>query len=145
MNTLMANLGHPGHMDQFFNQLWRSDSGKSASCATTDQVQLRPRVNVYETDTHYVLEADLPGVDKKDLNIEVENGILTIRADRKLDENDDLQVLRRERSARARFARQFTLGDEINTDKIDAKLRDGVLRLNVPKTERALPRRINVE
>jgi HSP20 family protein len=145
MTTLMTNLCHPSHMDQFFNQLWRSDFGKSTSCATTDQVPLRPRVNVYETDTHYVLEADLPGVDKKDLSIEVENGILSIRADRKLDESDDLQVLRRERSASALFVRQFTLGDEIDTDKIDAKLRDGVLRLNVPKTERALPRRISVE
>ncbi len=144
MTSLMTALAPLDQMDRFFDQLWRSDFGKVDSPAM-EQILLRPRVNVYETDKHYVLETDLPGVDKKDLTIEVENGVLSIRAERKLEESDDLQVLRRERSASARFVRQFTLGDEIDADKIEAKLRDGVLRLTVPKQERALPRRINVE
>jgi HSP20 family protein len=141
MTTLLTPLDH---MDRFFNQLWRSDFGQVDS-SSTSQMLLRPRVNIYETDADFVLEADLPGVDKKDLAIEVENGVLTIRAERKLAESDDLQVLRRERAASVAFVRQFTLGEQIDTDKIEAKLRDGVLRVSVPKTERALPRRINVE
>lgn len=141
MNTLLTPLDH---MDRFFNQVWRSDFGK-VDPSSTDQALLRPRVNIYENDSAFVLETDLPGVDKKDLAIEVEKGILTIRAKRELDESDDMQALRRERSSSATFMRQFTLGEQIDTDKIEAKLRDGVLRVNVPKTAQALPRRINVE
>ncbi len=114
------------------------------SLAEEGENLLTPRVDIHEGDTEFTVEVDLPGVDKKDLNVEVENGTLVIEAERKAEEKENRKAIRIERVARARYRRTFTLGDEINGDDIRAELRNGVLKVTLPKREKALPKRIEV-
>ena len=103
-----------------------------------------PAVDIYETEHELVVKADLPEVDPKDLDIRVENNILTIRGERKFEKkvNDD-NYLRVER-AYGSFARSFTLANTVNSDAIKADYQDGVLTLTIPKREEAKPKQIKV-
>ena len=143
MNSLITNIDQ---MDRLFNQLWRPGFEQVRSTeANGDVAVLRPRVDVLESEKAYVLEADLPGVKKDDLKIELERNVLTIEAQRKTERSEELQGLHIERATNARFFRSFTLGREVDSDQIEAYFTDGVLRLTVPKKEQALPRRISVK
>ena len=87
--------------------------------------------------------ADLPGVTKEDLTIRIEGGALTIEAPLALGESQNLNAVYSETRS-AHYKRSFTLSRELDTTKIDAALKDGVLKLHVPKLEHAKPRRIEV-
>ena len=103
-----------------------------------------PAADIYETEHELVVKADLPEVDPKDLDIRVENNILTIRGERKFEKkvNED-NYLRVER-AYGSFARSFTLANTVNSDAIKADYQDGVLTLTIPKREEAKPKQIKV-
>jgi HSP20 family protein len=103
-----------------------------------------PAVDIYETEHELVVKADLPDVDPKDLDIHVENNILTIRGERKFEKkvNED-SYLRVERSYGS-FARSFTLSNTVNADAIKAEYQNGVLTLSIPKREEAKPKQIKV-
>ena len=101
-------------------------------------------LDVIEEKDQYVLKADLPGINKEDIKVSLENGILTIEGERKSEtENKDKQVHRFERSY-GRFTRSLNLGTNIDESKIRAGYKDGVLQLNVPKSEAAKPKSIDV-
>ncbi len=119
-------------IDLFDNRAWDNrDSGL--------------RVDLAERDDRYVISAELPGVKSEDLNVTVENDVLTISAE-KHDEFEGKEdgVYRRERSF-GRLSRSFKLGDQVNAGKIDAEYKDGVLTLNLPKAEKAKPREVKVK
>ena len=100
-----------------------------------------PKVNVYEYDTKIGVIAEIPGLDKKDLNIEVEDGVLTVSGDKShgFDEGE-AKVLRRELK-HSSFKRQFTLGEQLDGDNISANFKDGILSIEIPKIEPALPKK----
>ena len=103
-----------------------------------------PAVDIYETEQELVVKADLPDVDPKDLDIRVENNLLTIRGERKFEKRvDEENYLRVERSFGS-FARSFTLANTVNSDAIKADYQNGVLTLNIPKREEAKPKQIKV-
>ena len=103
-----------------------------------------PAVDIFETEHELVVKADVPDVDPKDLDIRVENNILTIRGERKfekkVDENNYLRVER----AYGSFARSFSLANTVNADAIKADYQNGVLTLSIPKREEAKPKQIKV-
>ncbi len=103
-----------------------------------------PAVDIYENEHELVVKADLPGIESRDLDIRVENNILTIRGERKFDKklNED-NYLRVERAYGA-FSRSFSLANSVNPDGIKADYQNGVLTLNVPKREEAKPKQIKV-
>ena len=103
------------------------------------------RVDLAERDDRYVISAEIPVVKSEDLNVTVENDVLTISAE-KHDEFEGKEdgVYRRERSF-GRLSRSFKLGDQVNAEKIDAEYKDGVLTLNLPKAEKAKPREVKVK
>jgi HSP20 family protein len=103
-----------------------------------------PAVDIYETEHELVVKADLPDIDPKDLDIRVENNILTIRGERKFEKqvNED-KYLRVERSYGS-FARSFTLANTVNAEAIKADYQNGVLTLTIPKREEAKPKQIKV-
>lgn len=103
-----------------------------------------PAVDIYETEHDLVVKADLPEVEPKDLDIRVENNILTIRGDRKFESqvNED-NYLRVER-AYGSFSRSFSLANTVNTESIKADYSNGVLTLTIPKREEAKPKQIKV-
>ncbi|GAC1663255.1 MAG: Hsp20/alpha crystallin family protein [Candidatus Acidiferrum sp.] len=103
-----------------------------------------PAVDIYETEHELVVKADLPDVDSKDLDIRVENNILTIRGERKFEKKvSEGNYLRVER-AYGSFARSFALANTVNTEAIKADYQNGVLTLSVPKREEAKPKQIRV-
>ena len=103
-----------------------------------------PAVDIYETEHELVVKADLPDIDPKDLDIRVENNILTIRGERKFESKvSEDKYLRVERSYGS-FARSFTLANTVNAEAIKADYQNGVLTLTIPKREEAKPKQIKV-
>jgi|TARA_B100001063_G_C16375168_1_gene362678 HSP20 family protein len=100
-----------------------------------------PKVNVYEFEDKVGLIAEIPGLDKKDLNIEVEDGKLTISGDKHgTFDVKGAKVLRRELK-QSSFKRQFELGDLLDGDKIKANFKDGLLSIDIPKIEPQKPQK----
>jgi len=103
-----------------------------------------PAVDIYETEHELVVKADLPDVDPKDLDIRVENNILTLRGERKFEKKvDEDNYLRVERTYGS-FSRSFSLASTVNAEAIKADYQNGVLTLTVPKREEAKPKQIKV-
>ena len=100
-----------------------------------------PKVNVYEYDDKVGIVAEIPGLDKKQLNVEVEDGVLTISGDKhSAFENEGAKVLRKELKESS-FKRQFELGELLDGDNISANFKDGILSIDVPKTEPEKPKK----
>lgn len=108
------------------------------------EATLTPPVDVIEDSTGITLYADLPGVPRDKLHLNVESDSLTIEGEIDMTVPDGLQSTHTEVGV-ARFHRVFTLSKELDTEKISAELAQGVLKLRIPKAEHAQPRRINVE
>ncbi|MDM0032126.1 Hsp20/alpha crystallin family protein [Variovorax sp. J22P271] len=103
-----------------------------------------PPVDVLEDENGISLYADLPGVSRDNLHIQVEGVTLTIDAEMNLKLPEGLQSSHTEVGA-GRFHRTFTLSAELDAEKVNAELADGVLRLRIPKAEHAKPRRIEIQ
>ena len=92
---------------------------------------------------NFVVEFDLPGIDAESLDIDIERNVVTVRAERPaLDPNREMLATERPRGV---FSRQLVLGENLDTDKIEATYREGVLRLHIPVAEKAKPRKITVD
>jgi len=103
-----------------------------------------PAVDIFETEKEITLLADIPGVAAGELNIDLRENVLTLDGDAKAPEGtDEVDVIREYRTGK--YYRQFTLSQVIDQGKIDAELKDGVLRLRLPKVEAAKPRKIAVK
>ena len=125
-------------VNRLFNDVFERKGEESSLSAWA------PAVDIYETEHELVVKADLPDVDPKDLDIRVENNILTIRGERKFEKKvSEENYLRVERSYGS-FARSFTLANTVNADAIKADYQNGVLTLTVPKREEAKPKQIKV-
>ena len=100
-----------------------------------------PKVNVYEYDDKIGIVAEIPGLDKKQLNVEVEDGVLTISGDKhSAFESEGAKILRKELKESS-FKRQFELGELLDGDNISANFKDGILSIDVPKTEPEKPQK----
>lgn len=95
------------------------------------------KCDVYEEDNKYVIEMDTPGIKKENINLEYEDGNLTITVSNKEEEHTEKKYLRRERVVVSKCSRSFYLGD-INEDEIRAEFKDGILKISVPKENREL-------
>ena len=103
-----------------------------------------PAVDIYETEQNLVVKADLPDIKPEELDIRVENNILTIRGERKFEKKvNENNYLRVERSY-GLFSRSFSLASTVNTEAIQADYKNGVLTLSIPKREEAKPKQIKV-
>ena len=104
-----------------------------------------PKVNVYEYDDKVGVVAEIPGLDKKDLSVEVEDGVLTISGDKHgLFDDEGAKVIRRELK-HSSFKRSFELGELLDGENIKASFRDGLLSIEIPKTEPELPKVTSVK
>lgn len=103
-----------------------------------------PAVDIHETPDQFVLVADIPGVDPKDIEITMENSVLTIKGERNLEQRQEHQGYRRIERTYGTFYRRFSLPDSADADGISAKGENGVLTVTIPKIAKAQPRRIAV-
>ena len=103
-----------------------------------------PPVDVAETQEKIVVRAELPGMKQDDIAIEFENGILTLKGERKLDKNGDGTTWHRVERTYGNFVRSFTLPRTVDPDRITATYHDGILEITVPKKEEAKPKQIRI-
>jgi len=137
-------------MDQFFSRLPSTLVGRWQRLATeTDEGEpaWTPMLDVSETDSEYIVRADLPAVKKEDVTVTIENDALTIAGERKFDKVEKSEKIHRRESFRGMFSRSLSLPDDANADGIRAESKDGVLTVHVPKakSERAKAIEIKVQ
>ena len=104
-----------------------------------------PAVDVAETDTAYQVKAELPGIRKEDLDVTVDDGVLTIKAEHNdnQEQTENGQLIRQERSY-GKFVRSLRLGASVDEETITAEYRDGVLHITLPKAKEVQPRKVEV-
>jgi len=130
------------------NMLMRTDPFRELD-RLTEQVfgtTTRPAVMPMDAWRHgdeFVVEFDLPGVRAEDVDLDVERNVLTVKAERTITEAQDTEVLAAERP-QGIFSRQLILGDNLDTDRVSAEYDAGVLRLTIPVSEKAKPRKIQI-
>ncbi|MBZ5659812.1 MAG: Hsp20/alpha crystallin family protein [Acidobacteriia bacterium] len=125
-------------VNRIFNETVRSQGDESALTAWA------PSVDIYETPNELVVKADLPDVDEKDIDVRVENNLLTIRGERKFDKSvAEDNYLRIERTY-GTFSRSFSLPNTVSPESIRAEYKNGVLTVNLPKREESKPRQVKV-
>jgi HSP20 family protein len=128
-------------MNRMFNEFFQGGNGKEADSGLRTWT---PSVDIYETDDALVIKAELPGVSKDDVSIDVHQNTLTLRGQRMHEaEVKDEQYHRVERSYGS-FQRSFTLPSTIDYEKVQATFKDGVLELHLPRLESAKPRQIAI-
>ena len=105
----------------------------------------RPAVDIKEEADRFVIHADIPGVDPKDIEITMEGGMLTIKGERKSEKRDEGEGYKRVERVSGTFYRRFSLPDTADAERIEAKGKNGVLEVILPKQEKVQPRRITVK
>jgi|TARA_B110001454_G_scaffold193858_1_gene195000 HSP20 family protein len=134
--------------DKMFDSLFETNFPEFVNTVgvTPFQGSAYPKVNIYEYDDKVGIVAEIPGLDKKDLEVEVEEGVLTISGKKhSIGSGDDkAKVLRRELKGSS-FKRSFTLGDSLDGDNINAEFKNGVLLIDVPKIEPEQPKKTFVK
>ncbi|MGB5346809.1 MAG: Hsp20/alpha crystallin family protein [Woeseia sp.] len=132
-----------GQLQDEINRLFGSWSNSESTSAMADWV---PSVDINEHDDSFQLHVDVPGVDPKDVEITLDNGVLTISGERQWvkEENDEAMVRRRTERSYGRFYRRFILPDTVDAENVKASNRHGVLEIMIPKQAKSLPRRIKV-
>jgi HSP20 family protein len=134
-------MGIQGEMNRFFDDFF----GMPRKADDQDRLHWTPRVNIEEVKDRFEITAELPGLGKEDVKIEVKDRVLTLTGEKKVEnEGNDRNVYLFERTY-GRFCRTFTLPDNVDADKIGAEFKDGLLKIDIPKTEEAKPKEIEVK
>ena len=103
-----------------------------------------PAVDIYETESEIVVKAEVPGVDRKDIQLHLENNVLTIRGERKFQKETKEDNYHRIERSYGGFSRSFSIPTTVDEEKIHADYKDGVLKVNLPKKEAAKPKQIQI-
>ena len=138
LDKFQEELGRLGMLDQYRESLDNDNSSVVTS-------HWRPAVDIREEKDRYVILADLPGVDPKDIEITMEKGVLTIKGERVSEEKEAHEGYSRVERVRGTFYRRFSLPDSADADNIQASGRNGVLEIVLPKMAKEQPRKISVK
>ena len=128
--------------DQFNNELNRYFSRTRP--AAVQQRDWTPAVDIHEQENRFVLTADVPGVSRENIDITLEDGVLTVKGERSAEQESASEGFRRRERLHGTFLRQFTLPDTVNAEHINATVKDGVLEIAIPKQEKPRPKKITV-
>jgi HSP20 family protein len=126
----------------FFNELW--DDNSTRPRAQLDSVQWYPPVDVLESKDSYLIRAELPGMKREDIHLEVKDGTLILSGERKSETPAEGVEYRRVERFNAKFWRHFSLPETVKTDGIEAIYKDGILEVRMPKMDEAKPRQIEI-
>ena len=149
MNRLVTQGGSPLTRWGFGDDIDRAFEGFFRPMRWVEEAtseNFTPAMDIKESENEFVVRTDLPGVRKEDISVTMENGLLTINAERKTEEvkKDGERELRRE-CRYGRYTRSLRLGTQVNEKGVKANYRDGVLELVLPKAEEVKPRKIDVD
>ncbi|WP_234571500.1 Hsp20/alpha crystallin family protein [Rhodohalobacter sp. 614A] len=121
-------------MDEFFND-----------AVATRQTSFAPSIDISETDKQYLIDVELPGISKEDIDLNIENNTLTISGERKFEKKEDGKQYHRVESHYGSFSRSFTLPDNVKTDSINATYNNGILNITVDKSEQQMKKQIKIK
>ena len=146
----VSNVNQPrqglGLFDDGFENLFEGFLRPMRAANRDADGQLVPPVDITEEEKQYVITAELPGIDKKDIDVSVNDGVLTIRAERKAETEDkdkEGRLIRRE-SRYGQYSRSMRIDRSVDVSKVSASHKDGLLRLVLPKTSEAVPQKIEI-
>ena len=126
------------------NRLFResfSDAGRDDSLTASN---FAPAVDVYEDEHNVTLKIEVPGIDEKDIDVRIENNVLTVHGERKIEKEEKEENYRRVERQYGSFTRTFTLPNTVDTDNVQAQYDKGVLKISLPKKAEAKPKQIKV-
>lgn len=134
-------------MEQFRREMGRIFDGipaesEGSNIATSDWI---PAVDIKETKDCFEIHADIPGVNPDDIDVHMENGLITIKGERHSESKEEREGYKRVERQSGTFYRRFSLPDTADEEKISAKSNNGVLEITIPKKEKSLPRKIDVK
>lgn len=133
-------LNEFSRLQRDMSRLWNLNFPEGQSA----EIGLFPLVNIFEDKDNFYLTAEIPGVSEKELDMSVVSDQVTIKGDRKLSPEEGVNYHRRERRGGA-FSRVVTFADRIDPDKVEAKLKEGILTLKLGKAEESRPKQISVK
>jgi HSP20 family protein len=142
MNRWEQPLRGPATLQEQINRIFGEVMGRTGE--ESSLTPWAPAVDIYETEHELVVKADLPDVNPQELDIRVENNILTIRGERKFENKVREENYLRVERAYGSFSRSFSLANSVKSDAIKADYQNGVLTLSIPKREEAKPKQIKV-
>ena len=132
-------------LDRLRRQIEQWDDALSGGTFSLPAAGVFPLTNVSEDSNNYYFRAELPGIKSDELDIQVTEKGISISGERKIPvEGNNVRYHRREREA-GKFSRSINLPDDMDTDKVDAKLENGILTMTIPKAEKSKPRQITVK
>lgn len=121
------------------------DEAYGHSTGNLDYGQWMPAVDLKEEENQFVLLADMPGMAKEDMDIHVENNVLTLQGERRFAEEAEKQSYHRVERAYGKFVRSFALPTRVQADAISASYKDGILEVMIPKAEESKPKKIAIK
>ncbi|MBK9139467.1 MAG: Hsp20/alpha crystallin family protein [Verrucomicrobia bacterium] len=136
-------------MEELQNRIWNafnlSPARRGEGQESITVAQWAPLVDITEDDNGYLISAELPEVKKQDVKVTVENGVLTISGERQFEKEEKGRKYHRVERSYGSFLRSFTLPDDADANKVSATFKDGVLKVQVAKSEAARPKQIEVK
>jgi len=145
MNMSLVSWDPFRELDDMLNRFGRIGGGVAVPGRTGEVVSWRPAANISETDKEYIIKAELPEVKKEDIEVAIDDGVLTIKGERRLEKRDENEKQHRIESFYGSFARSFTLPSDADEEHIEAESKDGVLTVRIPKVPAATPKRVEVK
>jgi HSP20 family protein len=136
MTFLMKPDPFSSEVNRLFNTLLAPGEGRAQRWS--------PAMDLVEAEDHYVLRADLPGMDEKDVSIEINDNVLTVSGERRDEQEESRQGWHRVERTFGRFSRSLTLPEGIEPEAVTAEFAKGVLSITVPKPEERKPRRVEI-
>jgi HSP20 family protein len=134
-----------GDIQNEMNRLFDSFSGRPSTMAAAGERMWLPAVDVRETKDEVVLSFDIPGVSEKDIQLAITGDLLTVKGERRFERNDAADTLHRVERVYGKFERTVQLAMPVQTDKVTATYREGVLEVKLPKVEEVKPRAIKID
>lgn len=132
-----------GFFDRYYNALGRAPlAGNDAELRK--KLEWRPSVDISETKQNYLIKVELPEVDKDDVDVSIDNGILTISGERHFESEEETETRHRIESMYGRFSRSFTLPNDVDEPGISAASKNGVLKVRLPKVEEVPESKVRV-
>jgi HSP20 family protein len=133
-----------GEMNRLFSTFFDTPTARGGNGGGAATRRWIPAMDLIETGEHFVLKADLPGITESDVNIEVENNVLTISGERKTEHEEKHEGYYRLERATGAFARSLTLPEGIDAEAVKATFDNGVLEVRIPKPVQAQPRKVQI-
>jgi len=139
----MASLQQ--EMNRLFSTFFDAPGASAANGTTGSPRRWVPAMDLVETDDHFVLRADLPGMDESDIDLSLEENVLTLSGERKAEHEEQREGFYRLERAAGTFSRSLTLPEGVEGDAINATFDKGVLEVRIPKPEQRKPRKLQIQ